>query len=151
MPSYNNCLNLDRELLLWSYKHLHCWRKLGDAMIEIPLSKSTSLISPRLTVLINAVDGEGESNSSPYSWIFPLSASPPLIGMGIGGNRKLSYISSRRTGEFVVCIVSVNLVSKQSNVRNVIILEMNFGKNMVCTWKNQKKLVFRGLKKLGQF
>jgi flavin reductase (DIM6/NTAB) family NADH-FMN oxidoreductase RutF len=77
-------------------------------MIEIPLSKSTSLISPRLTVLINTVDDEGELNSSPYSWIFPLSSSPPLIGVCIGGKRKLSYINSKRTGEFVVCVVSMN-------------------------------------------
>jgi len=77
-------------------------------MIEIPLSKSVKLISPRLTVLINTVDEKGELNSSPYSWIFPLSFSPPLIGVGIGGKHKLSYINSKRTGEFVVCVVSVN-------------------------------------------
>jgi flavin reductase (DIM6/NTAB) family NADH-FMN oxidoreductase RutF len=80
----------------------------GDVMIEIPLSKSVSLISPRLTVLINTVDEAGELNSSPYSWIFPLSSSPPLIGVGVGGKHKLSYINSKRTGEFVVCVVSVN-------------------------------------------
>lgn len=77
-------------------------------MIEVPLSKSISLISPRLTVLINTVDEEGELNSSPYSWIFPLSFNPPLIGVGIGGKHKLSYVNSKRTGEFVVCVVSVN-------------------------------------------
>jgi len=52
----------------------------GGNMINIPLSKSVKLISPRLTVLINTVDEEGELNSSPYSWIFPLSFNPPLIG-----------------------------------------------------------------------
>jgi len=75
-------------------------------MIEIPVSKSVKLISPRLTVLINTVDEEGELNSSPFSWIFPLSFNPPLIGVGIGGKHKLSYINSKRSGEFVVCIVS---------------------------------------------
>ena len=77
-------------------------------MIEIPLSKSISLISPRLTVLINTIDEAGELNSSPYSWVFPLSSDPPLIGVGIGGRNKLSFINSERTGEFVVCVVSVN-------------------------------------------
>ena len=80
----------------------------GDVMIEIPLSRSVSLISPRLTVLANTVDENGELNSSPYSWVFPLSFSPPLIGVGVGGKHKLSYINSKRTGEFVVCVVSVN-------------------------------------------
>ena len=84
-------------------------------MIEIPLSKSVKLISPRLTVLINTVDEKGELNSSPYSWIFPLSYNPPLIGVGIGGKHKLSYINSKRTGEFVVCVVSVNFGQQAVN------------------------------------
>jgi flavin reductase (DIM6/NTAB) family NADH-FMN oxidoreductase RutF len=77
-------------------------------MMEVPLLKTIKLISPRLTVLINTLDEKGELNSSPYSWIFPLSSNPPLIGVGIGGKHKLSYINSKRTGEFVVCIVSVD-------------------------------------------
>ena len=75
-------------------------------MIEIPIAKATQLISPRLTVLVNTIDETGELNSSPYSWVFPLSMSPPLIGVGIGGKHKLTYLNSIRTGEFVVCVVS---------------------------------------------
>ena len=77
-------------------------------MIEIPLLKSVKLISPRLTVLVNTLDEKGELNSSPYSWIYPLSFNPPLIGVGIGGKQKLSYINSKRNGEFVVCVVSAD-------------------------------------------
>lgn len=84
-------------------------------MIEIPPSKSVKLISPRLTVLVNTIDEEGELNSSPYSWIFPLSFSPPLIGVGIGSKNKLSYINSKRTGEFVVCVVSSNFGQQAVN------------------------------------
>jgi len=84
-------------------------------MIEIPLSKSVKLISPRLTVLINTVDENGELNSSPYSLIFPLSFSPPFIGVCIGGKHKLSYINSKRTGEFVVCVVSENFGQQAVN------------------------------------
>ena len=75
-------------------------------MIEIPIANAIQLISPRLTVLVNTIDETGELNSSPYSWVYPLSMSPPLIGIGIGGKHKLTYVNSRRTGEFVVCIVS---------------------------------------------
>ena len=75
-------------------------------MIELPLSKSVKVISPRLTVLVNTLDEKGELNSSPYSWIFPLSFNPPLIGVGIGGKHKMTYLNSKRTGEFVVCLVS---------------------------------------------
>lgn len=77
-------------------------------MIEIPPSKSVKLISPRLTVLVNTLDEKGELNSSPYSWAFPLSFNPPLIGVGIGGKQKLSYVNSKRTGEFVICLVSTD-------------------------------------------
>lgn len=77
-------------------------------IMKIPPSKSIKLISPRLTVLVNTLDEEGELNSSPYSWIYPLSFNPPLIGVGIGGKHKLSYINSKRNGEFVVCVVSAD-------------------------------------------
>jgi flavin reductase (DIM6/NTAB) family NADH-FMN oxidoreductase RutF len=79
-----------------------------DVMIEIPLSKSVKLISPRLTVLVNTLGKEGGLNSSPYSWIYPLSFNPPLIGVGIGGKHKLSYVNADRSGEFVVCVVSLD-------------------------------------------
>jgi flavin reductase (DIM6/NTAB) family NADH-FMN oxidoreductase RutF len=75
-------------------------------MIEVPSSKSIKIISPRLTVLVNTLDEKGELNSSPYSWIFPLSFNPPLIGIAIGGKNKLTYINSEKNGEFVVCVVS---------------------------------------------
>ena len=86
-----------------------------NIMIEIPISKSARLISPRLTVLVNTLDERGELNSSPYSWIFLLSFNPPLIGVGIGGKHKLSYINSKRTGEFVVCVVSVDFGQQAVN------------------------------------
>jgi flavin reductase (DIM6/NTAB) family NADH-FMN oxidoreductase RutF len=75
-------------------------------MIEIPPLKATRLISPRLTVLVNTIDEKGKLNSSPYSWVFPLSFNPPLIGVSIGGKNKHTYINAQREGEFVVCIVS---------------------------------------------
>ncbi|MEM2896557.1 MAG: flavin reductase family protein [Halobacteria archaeon] len=75
-------------------------------MIKIPLSEAIWLISPRLTALVNTLDEKGELNSSPYSFVYPLSIDPPLIGVGIGGKHKLTYINSKRTHEFVVCVVS---------------------------------------------
>lgn len=75
-------------------------------MIEIPIANATQLISPRLTVLVNTIGETGELNSSPYSWVYPLSMDPPLIGVGIGGKHKFTYVNAKRTGEFVVCVVS---------------------------------------------
>lgn len=83
-------------------------------MIAIPLSKSTSIISPRLTVLVNTLDDIGELSSSPYSWIFPLSFSPPLIGVGIGKNKQ-SHKNAERIGEFVICVVSPSFAQEAIN------------------------------------
>lgn len=90
-------------------------RNAGDYLINIPLSESVKLISPRLTVLINTVDEKDELNSSPYSWVYPLSFNPPLIGVGIGGKNKLSYINSKKTCEFVVCVVSEDFAQQAVN------------------------------------
>jgi flavin reductase (DIM6/NTAB) family NADH-FMN oxidoreductase RutF len=98
----NSLKNLIFQL---SVKHLNPNEKV-DVMIEIPPLKGTRLISPRLTVLVNTIDGKGKLNSSPYSWVFPLSFNPPLIVVGIGGKNKHTYINTQRNGEFVVCIVS---------------------------------------------
>jgi flavin reductase (DIM6/NTAB) family NADH-FMN oxidoreductase RutF len=106
---------LGKFYLFGSTKYVLWLNNSCDIMIDIPLSKSVKLISPRLTVLVNTVDEEGELNSSPYSWIFPLSFNPPLIGVGIGGKHKLSYVNSKRTGEFVVCVVSVNIGQQAVN------------------------------------
>jgi len=84
-------------------------------MDEIPISKAVRIISPRLTVLVNTVDEKGELNSSPYSWVFPLSFDPPLIGVCIGGKHKHTYINSKRTGEFVVCVVSEDFAQQAVN------------------------------------
>jgi len=84
-------------------------------MIEIPLSKAIWLISPRLTTLINTLDEKGELNASPYSWVYPLGANPPLVGVGIGGKQKYTYINSERTREFVVCVVSEEFAQQAVN------------------------------------
>jgi flavin reductase (DIM6/NTAB) family NADH-FMN oxidoreductase RutF len=84
-------------------------------MIELPLSKAVRIISPRLTALINTVDEKGELNASPYSWVFALSFNPPLVGVGIGGKHKYTYINSKRTGEFVVCVVSEDFAQQAIN------------------------------------
>jgi flavin reductase (DIM6/NTAB) family NADH-FMN oxidoreductase RutF len=66
-------------------------------------------------VLVNTLDENGELNSSPYSWVFPLSVTPPLLGVGVGGKQKFTYINSKRTGEFVVCVVSEDFGQRAVN------------------------------------
>ncbi|MEM3517243.1 MAG: flavin reductase family protein, partial [Candidatus Bathyarchaeia archaeon] len=87
----------------------------GKALINIPLTKAVRLISPRLTILVNTVDRYGNLNSAPYSWVYPLSFNPPLIGIGIGGKHKHTYINSKISGEFVVCVVSEDFAQQAVN------------------------------------
>lgn len=84
-------------------------------MISIPLTKAVKLISPRVTVLVNTLDRYGNLNSAPYSWVYPLSFNPPLIGIGIGGKNKHTYINSKDLGEFVVCVVSEDFAQQAVN------------------------------------
>lgn len=84
-------------------------------MTEIPISRAVNLISPRLTVLVNTLDSQGEVNSSPYSWIYPLSFNPPMVGVAIGSKQKLTYINAKRTGEFVICIVPTSIGQQAIN------------------------------------
>jgi len=88
-------------------------------MIVVPLSSAVRLISPRLTVLVNTLDEKGKLNSSPYSWVYPLSSDPPLVGVGVGGKHKLTYINSKRTGEFVLCIVSEDFGQRAVNCEEI--------------------------------
>jgi len=84
-------------------------------MIEVPLPDAVWLLSPRVTVLVNTLDEKGELNSSPYSFVFPLSSDPPLVGVGVGGKHKFTYVNSKRTGEFVVCVVSEDFGQRAVN------------------------------------
>jgi len=75
-------------------------------MKKVPLSSAIRLITPRLTALITTLDNKGVVNAAPYSWVAPVSFSPPLVYVGIGGKYKHTYINAKATGEFVVNVVS---------------------------------------------
>lgn len=74
--------------------------------VKVPLNSAVRLISPRVTALITTVDKQGRVNAAPYSWIYPISYVPPLVGVGVGGKHKHTYINAKETGEFAINIVS---------------------------------------------
>jgi flavin reductase (DIM6/NTAB) family NADH-FMN oxidoreductase RutF len=84
-------------------------------MIEVPRADAVWLLSPRVTALVNTLDERGELNASPYSFVFPLGSDPPMVGVSVGGKHKLTYINSKRTNEFVLCVVSEDFGQRAVN------------------------------------
>ncbi len=83
--------------------------------MKVPLNSAVRLISPRVTALITTVDKQDRVNAAPYSWIYPISYNPPLVGVGVGGKHKHTYINAKETGEFAINIVSEDFAQQAVN------------------------------------
>lgn len=81
-------------------------------MKEVPLEKATRLLYPRLTVLVTTRNPANEPNAAPYSWIAPVSMSPPMLYLGIQRKETLTVKNIKRSREFVVNIVTKEWASK---------------------------------------
>jgi len=81
-------------------------------MNEVPLQKAVGLIKPRVTVLVTTANPAGEPNAAPYSWIAPVSFSPPMLYLGIQRKETLTVKNIRRSKEFVVNIVTKDWAGK---------------------------------------
>ncbi len=84
-------------------------------MRKVQPSDAIRLIYPRLTVLVTTIDDKGNINAAPYSWIVPVSFDPPLVSIGIGSKEKHTYINAKRSGEFVVNVVSEDFAQQAVN------------------------------------
>ena len=81
-------------------------------MQEIPLGKAVGLICPRITVLVTTKNEKGEPNAAPYSWVAPVSFSPPMLYLGIQRRETLTIKNMRETKEFTVNIVTKDWAGK---------------------------------------
>jgi len=75
-------------------------------MRNVPLTEATGLIFPRITVVVTTISEAGKSNAAPYSWIAPVSFTPPMLYLGIQKRETLTIRNMRETEEFVVNIVT---------------------------------------------
>src|SRR3546814_15771899 len=70
----------------------------------------SSLIVPRPIAMITTESEDGTVNVAPYSYFMPVTGSPPLLAVTMGGRResgptpKDTWRNTARTGEFVVNI-----------------------------------------------
>ncbi len=81
-------------------------------MQKIPLSDAIGLIYPRLTVLVTTCDSDGKPNAAPYSWIAPVSFSPPMLYLGIQRRETGTIKNLRATKEFVVNVATKDWAAK---------------------------------------
>jgi flavin reductase (DIM6/NTAB) family NADH-FMN oxidoreductase RutF len=78
------------------------------------------LVAPRPIALVTSVNEEGKLNAAPFSSYNYLCTDPPILGMGVtdrpGGGfvPKDTARNIRRTGEFVVNVVTEDLMHKMN-------------------------------------
>jgi len=95
------------------------------------------LLSPRVSCLIITKNREGKVNAAPYSFVFPFSFEPPLIGIGVG-KQKMTFKNIQETKEFSVNIISEEFAQKAVNCEEKIEFNKRLEKNDLHTEKSEK-------------
>ena len=78
------------------------------------------LVAPRPIELITSMDEEGRLNAAPFSAYNYLCTDPPIIGVGVTNRSSETFVPKdtarniRRTGEFVVNIVTEDIAEKMN-------------------------------------
>jgi len=77
-------------------------------------------VAPRPIALITSMDEEGRLNAAPFSAYNYLCTDPPIIGVGVTNRPNQMFVPKdtarniRRTGEFVVNIVTEDIASQMN-------------------------------------
>jgi flavin reductase (DIM6/NTAB) family NADH-FMN oxidoreductase RutF len=95
------------------------------------------ILSPRITALIVSKNTEGKINAAPFSFVYPLSFNPPLVGIGIGKG-KITLKNIQETKEFTVNIVSVDFAQKAVNCEEKIEFHKRIEKNNLHLEESKK-------------
>ena len=78
------------------------------------------LIAPRPIALITSMDKEGRLNAAPFSAFNYFCTDPPIVGVGVANRPDQAFVPKdtarniRRTGEFVVNIVTEDIAEKMN-------------------------------------
>lgn len=93
---------------------------LENAPVNVAYKLLIGLIAPRPIALITSMDEHGHLNAAPFSAFNYFGTDPPIIGIGVQ-NRPDSDFSPkdtarniRRTGEFVVNVVTEDIAEKMN-------------------------------------
>jgi flavin reductase (DIM6/NTAB) family NADH-FMN oxidoreductase RutF len=89
------------------------------------------LVAPRPIALVTSIDEQGRLNAAPFSSYNYLCTDPPIIGMGVTNRPGEGFVPKdtarniRRTGEFVVNVVTEDLMHKMNVCATDFPAEMN--------------------------
>lgn len=78
------------------------------------------LIAPRPIALITTLDENGRLNAAPFSAFNYFSTDPPIVGIGVANRPDQEFVPKdtarniRRTGEFVINVVTEDIAEKMS-------------------------------------
>jgi flavin reductase (DIM6/NTAB) family NADH-FMN oxidoreductase RutF len=78
------------------------------------------LVAPRPIALVTSMDEDGRLNAAPFSSYNYLCTDPPIIGMGVLNRPSENFVPKdtarniRRTGEFVVNVVTEDLATQMN-------------------------------------
>jgi flavin reductase (DIM6/NTAB) family NADH-FMN oxidoreductase RutF len=78
------------------------------------------LVAPRPIALITSMDEQGRLNAAPFSAYNYLCTDPPIIGVGVANRVDHAFVPKdtarniRRTGEFVVNVVTEDIAEKMN-------------------------------------
>lgn len=91
----------------------------------------TGLVAPRPIALITSMDEKGQLNAAPFSAYGYLCTDPPIIGVGVTNRPDQKFVPKdtarniRRTGEFVVNVVTEDIAEKMNLCATDFPAEMN--------------------------
>lgn len=89
------------------------------------------LVAPRPIALITSMDEQGRLNAAPFSAYNYLCTDPPIIGVGVTNRPDAKFVPKdtarniRRTGEFVVNVVTEDIAEKMNLCATDFPPEMN--------------------------
>jgi flavin reductase (DIM6/NTAB) family NADH-FMN oxidoreductase RutF len=93
---------------------------LERAAGEVAYKLLIGLVAPRPIALITSIDEQGRLNAAPFSAYNYFSTDPPIVGVGVTNRPEAKQVPKdtarniRRTGEFVVNVVTEDIAEKMN-------------------------------------
>ncbi|MDI6821357.1 MAG: flavin reductase family protein [Actinomycetota bacterium] len=79
--------------------------------MKLELGNFYKILAPRPAVLISTIDARGRTNAAPFSFVMPVSRTPPLIAFALAPQRH-TLANIRETREFVVNIAPEEILDE---------------------------------------